>query len=972
VQGCRERLARDPKHASGAFVETTEQLDAALANRYAIARELGRGGMATVYLAHDLRHDRLVALKVLRPDLAAGLGPERFLREIRTTAQLTHPHILPLLDSGQAAGMLFYVMPYVEGESLQARLAREKQIPLDDALQIAREVAEALWYAHSHGVIHRDIKPGNILLESGHAVVADFGIARAVGVAGGARLTDTGLAVGTPEYMSPEQAAGDTALDGRSDQYSLACVLYEMLAGEPPFTGATAESVVHQHLAAEAPSVGDVRPAVPAHVAGTQSRALAKAPADRFATTLQFADGLRSGMKPVGAPAAVRERRLAPRFVASAAALLILIIGGWLGTRLLAPGSPSARSPSRRPFTIVAELDGNAPAEIRAAARHLIMSALDQSGLLATLPEDQVKLGLALAGKPAAPRLDVPTARELAVRGTVRTVVTGTIDQVGQTYHAAVRVLDADSDVVVAAERGVARGADDLILTLDRVVRALCAGLGERHAEIAARRPLRQVATPSFAAYQLYRRGIELNFAGDYFAALPAYRKALALDPEFAEAWRSLAHTFGNSGFMDSAVFAISQALRRPERLTESQYFDAEAFRAELLGDDSAALAAEEGAYRLDHSWAVNLALKLSSLGRLSEGATVLESLERELPFGLRPLQQGNLAQLLARVGRFDEARRRVATISGDYGTFARMEVAWQTGDWTAADSLARVVLERTRVWFWRSEAFLAQASVRAARGQVRAALATLDQCATRLHSLGCGFHELVLRVATGSPVTGAELGVLSADTTAAGSLLQAWLAAISGDTIRARRLLARVRAMLPARRRRLGVGGVVVDATLAASAGRPDEVVRLLRPLADRGTLSGLRLTEALRWSLAAAYERLGRPDSAAACLDRLVAWQGPWNNDEYMRGLTQAFARQRLVVLYARLGRLDDARRHWKTFRETFTNPDPEMRHFVDEARAAMASAERGRWGTTSAASARPALENMISCRLADVLSF
>jgi serine/threonine-protein kinase len=265
-----------------------------LSDRYRLERELGQGGMATVYLARDLKHDRNVALKVLKPELGAALGAERFLAEIRTTANLRHPHILPLYDSGAAAEVLYYVMPFVEGETLRDRLEREKQLPLDDALQIAREVADALSYAHSRGVIHRDIKPENILLESGHAVVADFGIARAVSAAGGDRLTETGLSVGTPTYMSPEQATGSAELDGRSDLYALACVLYEMLAGQPPFSGPTAESLVRQHIMVEAPPVTNLRPAVPAGIAAALQRALAKTPADRFNPVAQFAETLRS------------------------------------------------------------------------------------------------------------------------------------------------------------------------------------------------------------------------------------------------------------------------------------------------------------------------------------------------------------------------------------------------------------------------------------------------------------------------------------------------------------------------------------------------------------------------------------------------------------------------------------------------------------------------------------------------------
>jgi DNA-binding SARP family transcriptional activator len=270
-----------------------ERLEAALAGRYTVQRELGAGGMATVYLAEDLKHHRLVAIKVLRPELAAAIGPELFLREIEITARLDHPHILPLLDSGEANGFLYYVMPYVKGESLRDRLQREKQLPIEDALQIAREVADALDFAHRQDVLHRDIKPENILLGAGHARVADFGIARAISAAGGDRLTETGFSVGTPAYMSPEHAGGQQPLDGRSDIYALGCVLYEMLAGQPPFTGPSLESVVQQHLAAEPPDIAAVRPAVPAGVANALQRALIKTPADRYATVVELQDALR-------------------------------------------------------------------------------------------------------------------------------------------------------------------------------------------------------------------------------------------------------------------------------------------------------------------------------------------------------------------------------------------------------------------------------------------------------------------------------------------------------------------------------------------------------------------------------------------------------------------------------------------------------------------------------------------------------
>src|SRR5881396_3728803 len=268
-----------------------ERLNAALAGRYAVERELGSGGMATVYLADDLKHRRQVAVKVLRPELAAAIGPDRFLREIEIAAKLNHPHILALYDSGRADEFLFYVMPYVKGQSLRHRLHREKPLPIEEAIAVTRDAALALDHAHAQGVIHRDVKPENILLYEGEAMVADFGIALAVsGTAG--RLTERGVWVGTPEYMSPEQALGEESLDARSDVYSLGCVLYELLVGEPPYTGPTAQAVIAKRLAGPAPGVRRLRATVPGGVEQVLLKALATAPADRFASAAAFAEAL--------------------------------------------------------------------------------------------------------------------------------------------------------------------------------------------------------------------------------------------------------------------------------------------------------------------------------------------------------------------------------------------------------------------------------------------------------------------------------------------------------------------------------------------------------------------------------------------------------------------------------------------------------------------------------------------------------
>ncbi|MDF3051918.1 MAG: protein kinase, partial [Geminicoccaceae bacterium] len=275
------------------MADSVSRLSTVLSDRYRIERELGAGGMATVYLAHDLKHDRKVAIKVLRPELAAVIGAARFLREIKTIATLQHPHILGLIDSGEVDGTAYYVMPFVEGESLRDRLTREKQLPIADAVRLATEVAAALDYAHRHGVIHRDIKPENIMLHDGSALVTDFGIALAVSSAGGAsRMTETGMSLGTPHYMSPEQAMGEREITARSDIYALGCVLYEMLTAEPPFEGATAQAIVARVLTESPRLLRPQRKNVPPHVETAVLTALEKLPADRFESAKAFAEAL--------------------------------------------------------------------------------------------------------------------------------------------------------------------------------------------------------------------------------------------------------------------------------------------------------------------------------------------------------------------------------------------------------------------------------------------------------------------------------------------------------------------------------------------------------------------------------------------------------------------------------------------------------------------------------------------------------
>src|SRR5512141_1239062 len=334
----------------------SSRISGALSGHYRLEDEIGAGGMATVYLAQDLRHDRRVAVKVLRPELAAVIGAERFLAEIKLTANLQHPHILPLFDSGEADSFLFYVMPFVQGESLRDRLNREKQLPVDEAVRLACEVASALDYAHRHDVVHRDIKPENILLHDGRALVADFGIALAASKASGTRMTETGMSLGTPFYMSPEQAMGEREVTARSDVYGLGAVLYEMLTGDPPFTGSTAQAIVARVVTETPRPLIPQRHTIPPHVEAAVLTALEKLPADRFATAALFAEALANptATRPTArtvelqsaTPATAPRSRLRDPLVIGLAAVALTALG--LAATSLRRPAPAAELPTVR------------------------------------------------------------------------------------------------------------------------------------------------------------------------------------------------------------------------------------------------------------------------------------------------------------------------------------------------------------------------------------------------------------------------------------------------------------------------------------------------------------------------------------------------------------------------------------------------------------------------------------------------
>jgi serine/threonine-protein kinase len=601
----------DVSHPSGKLV----RLRGALEGRYVVEREIGHGGMATVYLADDLKHRRKVAIKVLRPELGAVLGPDRFSREIEIAAGLSHPHILPLYDSGNADGLLFYVMPYIAGESLRQKLSRETQLRIGEAIEITRQVASALEYAHARGMVHRDIKPENILLHEGEAMVADFGIALIAGTAPDDRFTGTGIMVGTPAYMSPEQAAGERSLDGRSDVYSVACVLYELLAGEPPFTGPTAQAVITKRFTDPVPRIRRLRAEVPPGVEEALTQALAKVPADRFASAAAFADALTK-------PGVVQP------VLPSVAVLPFLSLSTELENELFADGITE---------DVIAQLS-----KIRS------LKVISRSSAMAFKSRDR-------------------SLREIAARLGVSTLLEGSVRRVGDRVRIVAQLIDADADQHLWSETYDRQLTDIFAIQTDvalHIAAALKAELSPDERTRIRREPTRDVH-----AYQLYLKGrhwYSRYTEEGYRKGIEYFRRAIAADPGYALAHAGVALVYaefaagqGGGTLKEDVAYqegmsAVTRALELDNRLGEAHSvlallkcvhdYDWEGAEREFK------LALElnpGGADIYDHyGWLC------SAQGRFEESLTLSRRAQELDPL----VHRSDVANVLIRMGRYQEA----------------------------------------------------------------------------------------------------------------------------------------------------------------------------------------------------------------------------------------------------------------------------------------------------------------------------
>ena len=917
-----------------------QRIAAALSYDYRLERPLGAGSMATVFLAHDLKHDRQVALKVLRPDLALAVGADRFLREIRMAAKLNHPNIVPLLDSGEVDGLLYYTMPVVEGQSLRERLRRERRLPVEDALRITADVARALAYAHERGVVHRDVKPENILLEEGTARLVDFGIALAIEEAENERLTHAGVAIGTPAYMSPEQGAGSGAVDHRSDIYSLACVVFEMLAGEAPFDAPTVQATIVRQMVDPPPRLRKSRPVVPLAIEATVERALAKDPADRFQSVSEFAEALvdPSWQARLPRPARRLSRRGRLTTMTVAAALVVIAGAATLAPRLGA-GAPA---PLReRDWVLVADFDGPpSDATLAAAVRELVTTELNQSRFLSTMPRQALASTIRAAGLEDTATVNVELARELAYRSAVRAVIGGRIDSTPSGYALTLRALDSGDGHELARDSATT-SADSLVDVVQRLARVVRQRLGERREDIEANQPLLEIATPSLPAFRRYVEAAQRKVAGDVAGSSRLVHEAIGLDSGFASAWMFLGMNYIEARDLDSARFAFDQAQKEPTHLTRSQQYRLLAEMAYTIDHDLPATVRWYREYLKEVPRSVggrnNLGLYLSMLGRYEEALAQFDTSAMNNPFGAAQSQPAliNATDMLMALGKLGLAESKARELTGAYASFAQLRLLTANGHWAAAESLAvKLLASPTTAPALRVEAQTTRAAALALRGSVRAADSVLAAAARTSAGPQRRWYEqarTLLTIASGVRPRGRSALDLPDDSYGA-LVARGMRAAVLGDTAAAREARRRLAALPETERRRLRHGALAIDALLDGAAGRWQRVVDALRDSALAGVHDATDLDHVpsltLRWLVADAFAHLGQTDSAITWMHLAVTSERIPPGHRALRGFAYPFAMRRLAQWRAKIGDQKEAERDWATFTETFTAPDRSLR--------------------------------------------
>ena len=936
--------------------------------------------MATVYLARDLKHDRAVAVKVLHAQLAATLGPERFLREIRTTARLQHPHILTVLDSGEADGQLWYTMPYVRGESLRERICREVQLPVDHAVELARQVALALDYAHREGIVHRDIKPENILLSDGQALVADFGLARAVET-GGEQLTGTGIAVGTPQYMSPEQATGGQA-DTRTDIYALGCVLYEMLAGEPPFTGRTPQAVMAKRVLDPVPRVRTLRDSVPDALEQVLTKALARAPADRFQSAGEVARALSlpTGVAPPTRRPGLAVQRwkwLTRRRVTAVGALVVIGFGAAATLYLtMRPREPAPRGTlleagilSKRERLLLADFGTRqVDTSLGGVLTEAFRIDLAQSPVVTLVPSGQVAEVLARMERPDTARLDPALAREIAVREGIKAVVTGEIARAGPQYLLSAQVIAAKDGEVLTAHRVTAADSTRLIAAVDRLSGELRASVGESLKRIDREPPLDRVTTASLPALRQYSAAVRAgDHEGDFKKAVTHLEQAVALDTGFAMAYRTLGMYSANGGDPERVFEGYAAAMQRLDRLTDRErQFTLGDYYHLIKSDLPRAATAYEALvenYPNDREALINLGVMYWGLRRLSEAeslfqrALAIDSSYMQAYHGLMQsqitLKKWDQAQTT-----YEQAIRHLPNVP--YFRLDGIQLAERSGDYATARARAQELLQHFGADpGWRAEAHRHLAIVAAMRGQLTDAERQLREAMSARLKAGRTDQYLADVILLTSLTA-----VVAVEPSRAVSELERALAqhplrslqpadrpyldlatafARAGSVDRARALLAEYEQVRDPRWHDLVwiYGAKRRKALLALSWGHialaerrwPTAIARFQAAVAEEASQAfGLA-------DLGRAYDLTGKTDSAIAVYERYLdatdVLDEIFGSDRGTLAIELAGIYRRLGELYRRRGESGKARAYSTRFVELWKDCDPKLRPQVIQAR-------------------------------------
>ena len=940
--------------------ELTARLQAALGSAYQLESELGGGGMSRVFRFTDTRLGRAVVVKVLPPDLGASVNIARFQREIAVAAKLQHPHIVPMLTAGSHDDLLYYIMPYIDGQSLRTRLADDPRIPIGDTIRILREVADALAHAHAHGIVHRDIKPGNVLLSGKHAFVTDFGVAKAVEESTGkAALMTMGVALGTPAYMAPEQAMGDVNTDHRADIYALGVLGYEMLTGRTPFTGISPQALVTAHLTEQPGPVGKFRPDVPSTLAAVIMRCLAKQPADRWQSATEVLDQLEQMVTPSSGIAPPPRRMggwsIRRRVAAGVIGVVALATAGFLGLRVFSVGSAGTLLASgvleERDRLVLAEFENRtSDSTLGPSVSEAFRIDLAQSRAVRLLDAPAIASALERMQRAPGTRIDLALARDLAQREGAKAVVRGQIDPVGTGYLLAAELVSAADGSVVVALRENARDDAELIDAIDRLSKGLRQSIGESLRAIRASAPLERVTTGSLDALRLYSQGVNAEMKGDFDRAISFQERAIALDTGFAMAYRKLAMELYNTSNSRARInAAASSAFRHRDRLppierylaTATYYsrveFDsvktAEAYRAvldldpdnfiagnnltELYVNSRRFAAAESLGLRFlstgNFPIYINVTRAQLGQGKLDDAAAVMRAYE--LTAAGTPTAVWLHAFLDENRESFDSAEARQRSLRGQ-----QLGLAWEA--WQASHLYALLQL-RGR---------LAEATVEARRymdvSERRELPGSYVASAVQLAMTQLRFEQspAAARRTVDAALRRHPLATIQAEDRPY-SLVIMFLAE-AGQVEEARQLLSEYQAAIPEVARRRDPFLRSAEAAIALAEGQRAEAIRLYRAWHTELPCARCGLYE-----IAGIYDQEGQLDSARIVAERALTSLGLFRvfEDTWWLALTY----KRLGELYEQRGDTTKASGYYSKFVDLWKDADPALQPTVRDAR-------------------------------------